>query len=105
MLGWSDEGEDVEIGAVADWCDHCDDVRVFSIEEKLVQDTFVGIAFTPVYRAGRRRVCWECGEWQYMPLLKPYAELVPIEKAERMRLSTLARITNPDLYDELWDDD
>jgi len=101
MFSWADDGEDVEVGAVAEWCHRCDRVRVFSIEEKMVQYIFFGVPVGPVHRAGRRRVCWECGDWRFVPFLSRYGELVSIHEAERLPLRKLTRITNPTLYDEL----
>jgi len=105
MFSWADDGVDVEVGAVADWCPRCDRVRVFSIEEKMVQYTFLGMPVGSEHRAARRRVCWECGDWRFVPFRSRYGELVSIHDAERLPLRKLARITNPALYDELEDAD
>ena len=104
MLGWGDDGDDVTRGVAADWCPDCDDVRAFSVEEKMIQYGFLGLAVGRPVRAKRRRVCWECGWWKFLPTV-PYPELVSVHEAERMRLRRLAEITNPDLYDDEWGDD
>ena len=103
MFAWSNDGQDVDVGAVADWCRRCDRVRVFTIEEKLVRYDFLGIPVTPVHRAARRRICWECGEWHFVPFLSRYGEVVSIHEAERLPLRKLTRITNPSLFAELED--
>lgn len=101
MFDWSDGGLDVEIGAVAKWCRRCDRVRVFSIEEKRVQNEFLGIPVGPEHRAARRMVCWECGDWRFLPFRRPCPEMVTIHEAERLPLRKLTRITNPTLFDEM----
>jgi hypothetical protein len=104
MWAWRDEGVDVEIGAVADWCNRCDRVPVFSIEEKMVQLDFLGIPYGKMHRRGRRRICWRCDEWHFVPFPSRYAELVPVELAERMRWRESTRVTNPDRYFKLEED-
>jgi hypothetical protein len=104
MLTWNDEGEDVEVGAVADVCRRCDRVRVFSVEEKMLPVYVLGVPVSPAYRRGRRRVCWVCGDWRFIPLWKKYAEWLSIREAERLPIRDIIRITNPELYDELEED-
>lgn len=89
---------------MADWCPDCDRLRVFSIEEKRQQWEVLGVPVGREFRAARRRVCWECGLWAFLPSLRRYSDLVTIHEAERLPLRTILRTTNPDLFDELEED-
>ena len=106
MFGrWDDgPGYDIIRGAVGDWCPDCDAVRLFYIEERMTEWLFV-IWKIGSSRVGRRRVCGRCGYWQFTSgFEKGYAEWLPVGKAERMPVWKLLERTNPDLYDELYDD-
>ena len=105
MLSWPNYGWDVERGAVADVCPHCERIGVFSVEEHMYYWTLFGlIRISGDLRAARRRVCWDCGWWKFLPFPR-YAEWLPVREVERLPRCEIVRITNPELYREKMEDE
>ena len=104
--GWGNRvGYTVVRGASAEYCQDCDAVRVFAVEDWMVHHTFI---IWKLYEAreDRRRVCWKCGWWFRLTgggFHARFSTWVSVHEAERLPLREIAFQTNPALYDEFYD--
>src|SRR5262245_5322086 len=87
------------LGTVAEWCEVCERVRVFNLQDRFRSAHLYFIRITPETQLAPARKCWRCCAEFYFDF-QDYPEMLTEEEGRTLPMDEIIRRTNPRLCRE-----